>query len=194
MSAVVQSAQGTAAATIRNLSISGAMVEVSAQFSPGEEILLRHGSLHVEGVVAWCFEGRAGISFRENIVVQRWAARQPGEGGQTQVDRVVAAAKTSAGTVEPTAKQRKNNVEGDVLDSRLAEEILLVARIIEQFGEGIAGEPLIIARHSHALQQLDIAVQTLGHIARIITADDPKAVLDEIGMQELVARLRRRSL
>lgn len=71
---------------------------------------------------------------------------------------------------------------------------MLVARIIKQFGEGIADEPLMIARYSHSLQQLDVAVQTLGHIARVVSADDPEAVLDEIGMQELVARLRRRSL
>jgi hypothetical protein len=170
------------------------MVEVQVRLSPGEEILLRRGSLQVEGVVAWCFEGKAGIKFREAIVVQSWSARQHGEGGQTQIDRVVAAANTGASEVEPAVKRAKNGLERDVLDSRLAEEILLVARIIEQLGEDIAEEPLMIARHGHSLQQLDVAVQTLGHIARIITADDPEAVLDEIGMKELVARLRRRSL
>ena len=170
------------------------MLEVSARFSPGEEILLRRGSLQVEGVVAWCSEGRTGISFHEKIVVQQWAARQHGEVGQTQVDRVVAAAKPGAGAVEPAANRTNMELERDVLNSRLAEEILLVARIIEQLGEDIADEPLMIARHSHSLQQLDVAVQTLGHIARIISADDPKSVLDVIGMKELVARLRRKSL
>lgn len=110
LSAVVLSAQESAAVTIRNLSVSGAMVELSAKLSPGDEILLRRGSLQVESVVRWCFDGRAGISFREIIVVQQWAAQQQGVGGQTQVDRAIAAARPGVGTVESASKRTKQDL------------------------------------------------------------------------------------
>ncbi|HET7815987.1 MAG TPA: PilZ domain-containing protein [Sphingomicrobium sp.] len=195
LSAVVQSPRGTAAATIRNLSSSGAMVEVSSQLSPGDEILLRRGSLEVGGVVAWCFDGRAGISLRDRIEVSKWAARRQGACNQAQVDHVVATARATLGTTSSgESGAGKRSLDQDVLNSRLAEEILLVARTIELLGDEIAEEPLFVARHGQSLQQIDIAVQVLGHVARIITAEDPNAAISEIGMQALVARLCRKSL
>lgn len=195
LSAVVQSARGTAAATIRNLSSSGAMVEVSSQLSPGDEIVLRRGSLEVGGVVAWCFDGRAGISLRANIEVSEWVARQKGACSQAQVDHVVATSRAALGSSRPgQSSSGERNLEPDVLNNRLAEEILLIARTIEQLGDEFAEEPLVVARHGQSLQQVDVAVQVLGHIARIINAEDPNAVISEIGMQALVARLCRKSL
>lgn len=195
LSAVVQSSRGTAAATIRNLSSSGAMVEVSSHLSPGDEIVLRRGALEARGVVAWCFSGRAGISLRDTIVVSAWAARPKGACSQVQVDQVVASARATLGTAGPDkVSSSKKDLDQDVLNARLAEEILLIARIIEQLGDEFAEEPLFVARHGQSLQQVDVAVQVLGHIARIIKAEDPNAAISEIGMQELVGRLYRKSL
>jgi len=195
LSAVVQSSRRTAAANIRNLSCSGAMVEVSAPFSPGEEILLRRGSLEVEGTVAWCINGRAGINFRENVVVQQWVARQQAASGQTQVDQVVNAARSNFGMPRAAATRPSEiKLDAPVLNCRIAEEILLVARMIEQIGEDLANEPLFIARHGQSLQQMDVAIQALGHLARVISAEDANAAICEIGMQSLAARLLRRSL
>lgn len=195
LSAVVQSPRGTAAATIRNLSSSGAMVEVSSQLSPGDEILLRRRSLEVRGGVAWCFDGRAGISFRDHIVVSKWAARQNGACTQAQVDQAVAIARATLGSARSgESSHGKRNLEQDVLNSRLAEEILLIARIIDQLGDELAEDFLVVVRHGQSLQQVDVAVQALGHIARIIIAEDPHAAISEIGMQALVARLCRKSI
>lgn len=195
LSGVVQSALGTAAVTIRNLSSSGAMVEMSSQLSPGDEILLRRGSLEARGVIAWCFDGRAGISLRDNIVVSQWVARQKGACSEAQVEQVAATARAALGAArsEESSSSRKN-LEQDVLTSRLAEEILLVARIIEQLGDEFAEEPLFVLRHGQSLQQMDVAVQVLGHIASIVRAEDPNAAISGIGMQALVGRLCRKSL
>lgn len=195
LSGVVQHEHGTAAATIRNLSSTGAMVELSSNLSPGNEIVLRRGCLEARGVIAWCFDGRAGISLRDNIVVSQWVARQKDACSQAQVDQIVATARATLGTARPEERiSSKKNLEQDVLNSRLAEEILLIARIIEQLGDEFAEEPLFVARHGQSLQQVDVAVQVLGHIARIISAEDPNAAISEIGMQALVARLCRKSL
>ena len=195
LSGVVQSARGTTAATIRNLSRSGAMVELSSHFSPGDEIVLRRGSLEARGVIAWCFDGRAGITLRDNIAVSRWVARQKGACSQVQVDQVVATARATLGVVRSEERSSSNkNLEQDVLNSRLAEEILLIARTIEQLGDKFAEERLFVVRHGQSLQQVDVAVQVLGHIASIIRAEDPNAAISEIGMQALVGRLCRKSL
>lgn len=195
LSGVIQSARGTAAATIRNLSSSGAMVEMASQLSPGDEVRLCRGSLEARGVIAWCFDGRAGISLRDNIVVAQWIARQKGACSQAQVDQVIATARATLGAARSEERGfSKKNLERDVLNSRLAEEILLIARIIEQLGDEFAEEPLFVARHGQSLQQVDVAIQVLGHIANIIRAEDPNAAISEIGMQALVARLCRKSL
>ena len=50
----------------------------------------------------------------------------------------------------------------------------------------------VVAAHGEALQHLDPLAQTLDHLARILTAGDPAAIIDAIGMDDLRSRLARR--
>ena len=80
----------------------------------------------------------------------------------------------------------------DVLDQRLAEELEFVRRRLDAIGTILATDPALLARHATSLQDLDHIDQTLGHIAKVIAADDKSAAADRISLSELKSRLQRR--
>ncbi|NUT01043.1 MAG: hypothetical protein HOP96_08725, partial [Sphingomonas sp.] len=55
----------------------------------------------------------------------------------------------------------------------------------------LSGDPIAVSRHTVALQSLDRVGQMLGHIANIIRSSDPRSTVEEIGMGDLKARLKR---
>ncbi len=81
-----------------------------------------------------------------------------------------------------------------LVEKRLSEEIEYVQRLLEMMGDQLAGDPIILQRHSRALQGFDLMSQILGHIARVVSADDKEGAIDGIGMHDLRARLKRQAL
>lgn len=83
---------------------------------------------------------------------------------------------------------------GDPLDERLAQELEFLRRRIEALGSALVGDPILVARHSAALQDIDLIGQTLGHLARLVAAADKPAAADRITLAELKSRLQRKPL
>ena len=79
----------------------------------------------------------------------------------------------------------------DALKLRLAEELEFARRMIEQMGDTLCADPLIVARHMVSLQSVDIVGQILGHIAAVIRSSDPEGAVEGIGMCDLKGRLQR---
>lgn len=82
----------------------------------------------------------------------------------------------------------------DALSLRVAEELEYTRRMIEQLGDGLAADGLVVARHGALLQNVDIAGQILGHLANVVRSSAPDSAARRIGMVELKARLLRGSL
>jgi hypothetical protein len=82
----------------------------------------------------------------------------------------------------------------DLLDQRIAEELDLVVRKLEQLGEVLIGDPILIHRHAQQLQSIDLMQQILGHLGRLVAAADKEMAVDRITLVELKARLRRTAL
>jgi hypothetical protein len=82
----------------------------------------------------------------------------------------------------------------DLIDQRLAEELDLVVRQLEQLGEILAGDPILLRRHAFPLQSLDLIQQVLGHLGGVVAARDKAMAIDRITLVELKARLKRRAL
>lgn len=80
------------------------------------------------------------------------------------------------------------------LDQRIAEELELVARQLEQLGGWFAADPLLLSRHSTQLQSIDLMKQVLGHLGRLVAAADRDLALEQISLKELQARLGRKPL
>jgi hypothetical protein len=79
----------------------------------------------------------------------------------------------------------------DPLQLRLAEELEYARRMLDQMGDTLSADPLVVSRHITSLQAVDIVGQILGHVANVIRSSDPGGAVDQIGMCELKARLTR---
>lgn len=79
----------------------------------------------------------------------------------------------------------------DSLLLRLAEELEYSRRMLDVMGDELSGDGLIVARHTTALQSIDIVGQILVHIANVIRSSDPPGAVERIGMSDLKARLTR---
>jgi hypothetical protein len=79
----------------------------------------------------------------------------------------------------------------NALSLRLAEELEYARRMLEGMGDALAADPVVVGRHMTSLQTVDIAGQILGHIAAVVRSSDPAAAVDQIGMCDLKARLKR---
>lgn len=82
----------------------------------------------------------------------------------------------------------------DLLDQRIAEELELVIRHLEQLGDILVADPILLRRHAHQLQSLDLVQQVLGHLGRVAAARDRAMAVDRITLVELKARLTRSAL
>jgi hypothetical protein len=81
-----------------------------------------------------------------------------------------------------------------VLDQRVAEELDHVTRQLEQLGDILAADPILLHRHATQLQSIDLMQQILGHLGRVVAADDKTMAVDRITLTELKARLKRKAL
>ena len=113
---------------------------------------------------------------------------------QERADRIIAEARRTATRtlfrppVQPIAPLPPTD---DMIAARLAEEVAYARRILEAIGSALVGDSIVAMRHGHALQQIDIVGQTLGHIASVLETDDRDVAIDRIGMTNLKARLKR---
>ncbi len=188
---------------IRNLSESGAMVEGAGLPDAGMKLVLARGDLHVSAVVAWAAGSRRGVRFDGPTPVQEWtggAKPRPldctGLRDQRRVDALQAEARSdssSARALRAAAPAAAPAVSPD-LDSRLAHELGYVQRLLETLGDELIKDLFLVQRHGQSLQSLDLVSQILGHVAAILQAEDRAAVIEEIGMEDLKARLKRRSI
>jgi hypothetical protein len=149
---------------IRDLSATGAQIESAVLPDVGSAITLARGRLSVQGRVTWSVERRCGLQFTARISVQDWMAN-PVNRQQQRVDHVVASVK--AGAVPLVAPVPR--VAGAACG--VAEDLMRVSQLLESLGDALANDPAIIAQHGTALQNLDIAMQTLTALAETTQKD-----------------------
>ncbi len=188
---------------IRNLSETGALLEGNGLPDMGGRLILERAEVQLGATIAWASGNRRGIRFDGPIAVNEWTGGKPrpldctGLRDQRRVDAIQAAVRSGT---EPGAPADDASARAalpglaDQLPARLAEELGYVKRLLESMGDELVGEPIVVQRHFRALQSVDLASQILAHIATIIVADDQAAAVDEIGMEDLRARLKRKPI
>jgi hypothetical protein len=92
---------------------------------------------------------------------------------------------------EPPNRHARLEDTDDGLRLRLGEELDFARRMLDITGDELSSDPIAVSRHGMSMQSLDIVGQMLGHIANVIRSSDPEAAVDEIGMCDLRARLKR---
>ena len=80
----------------------------------------------------------------------------------------------------------------DTLMLHVSEELQYVRRLLDIMGDELSADTAVLVRHGTSLQAVDIAGQILGHLANIVRSSDPPGAVENIGMSELRARLKRK--
>jgi hypothetical protein len=80
------------------------------------------------------------------------------------------------------------------IDLRVAEEVELAARHIQQVGDALVSDPAFLHRHGATLQALDLINQNLRHLASVVAAANKEAAAERISFEELRRRLTRKSI
>ena len=115
---------------------------------------------------------------------------------QKRVDAIVAEAKEGVRRAPPAQASDPDLADLDprVIDARISEELEYVRRVLDMMGDQFASDPGVLQRHGRVMQGFDLAGQILGHIAKVLQAENRQAAVERIGMHELRARLKRQSL
>jgi hypothetical protein len=184
---------------LRNLSVSGAMLEGPTLPDPGVRLVLQRSDIRMGATVIWRTQGRCGVSFDDvTTSVDEWVAgtRAPsfnGRRGQARVDAIQSAVRSGEALPADAPAAASAELSIAELDTRVVEEIVYVRRLLEALGEEVADDPIVLQRHMLALQNLDRASQMLEHICAILSAPDRLAAAESVKMQELRTRLLRKS-
>ena len=75
---------------------------------------------------------------------------------------------------------------------RLAEELDYVRRLLDVTSGQLSRDPILIRRHALELQSLDMIARILIQVADVVRSSDPNCAVENIGMSDLKARLKRR--
>jgi hypothetical protein len=178
MAATLHASGAETEVKIRDLSETGAQVEGSLLVGVGMPMTLTRGRLSVQGEVAWCKARRCGLKFSTKVSVQDWMAN-PVNREQRRVDQIVSAVKAGVVPMVSAAPYANKAADG------VAQDLERVSRLLGCLGDTLASDPAIVAQHGMALQNLDIAIQTLAVLAEAMEAGAPGAAAIRVRLNEL---------
>jgi len=194
LSATIEADGLSAPVRIRNLSEHGALLEGAALPPVGSGLVLRRLQLEMGATVIWTDKSRCGVRFEGSISVAGWREGNwiapVGHAGQMRVDGIQTALRTGQPLPPLAAMPRGNpaNLSRAEIDRRIAEELMVLQTLLEDLGTQLA-DLSTSATHPEILQQFDLAAQTLGYLAQVLNAEDRRAAIDVIGMENLRFRL-----
>ena len=184
LSAMVQCGAQRLSARVRNLSTSGAQVELIGLPDYCSEVVLLRAHLSVSASVAWRKQGRCGLKFEYPIVLEEWIPSAATE-RQMKADRRIESIRK--GLVETSGAMGGPTQ----LQMRISEELGIAGRQIAQALDELASFAPLVSRLPKPLQNLETVSQTLGHLERLLRADEPAPLIDSLGMEDLKRRLLR---
>ena len=159
--AALSSTKGIAPVRIRNMSMSGALIEGVGLPSERSAVSLSRGSLSVIGHIIWHRGERAGLKFDGAVVVDDWLPRSKGSSKQQQrIDEIVHRFK--AGSTDCGEPSRPLPTSG----TSLADELLQLRHALSAAADELASDAATRSRHLSALQRIDMAAQKLEQVAR----------------------------
>lgn len=165
---------------IRNLSENGAMLEGATLPPVGTRLVLRRLHLEISATVIWADRSRCGVRFDGLISVSGWR-----EGNW------IAPAGRSKGLRKRSERTQSISVDDLVqaeTNALIAEELIMLRHLLDDLGAQLvesSGE----AQRMVALQQFDVASQTLGYLADVLRAEDRRQAIDNVGLENLRLRL-----
>jgi hypothetical protein len=197
LSASVQSDRRSVAVRIRNLSETGALIEASALPDVGDQLRLHRCDIAIGCVAIWRSGNRCGVQFDARVPVDYWITGQIGPANfrndQSSVDDAQRRLRDGEEVADPPVSKTMP-VHGWTLNVRIADELGYVGRLLAAVGDRFADDPIMLHRHSMALQNFDAACQILQHLQEVLAADDKIAAIERVTMADMRSRLARKPL
>jgi hypothetical protein len=147
---------------VRNMSVSGALVEGAALPEEGAEVQLVRGSLALSATVAWSAAGRCGLRFSSPACVRDWLAPSA-NAAQQRVDEAVRVFK--CGAVPMPQRPATRNEQSGSETVQFAEDLRRATRLLEHLSQELSNDTDVVIRNAGRLQNLDIALQILAVVA-----------------------------
>jgi hypothetical protein len=152
LAAVIEAPGGPFPVRIRNVSVSGALLEGPELPQEGTPVDLRRGHLSAKGEVAWRDEDQCGVRFEASIVVAAWVKRV-GHTGQEQVDRAV-------------ASLRRPGFAGPIETAPQAADLQTISASLDEICERLANSKDLSIEIAEELLKLDTIAQSLRRFTR----------------------------
>ena len=145
---------------IRNMSPSGALIESSAIPEPGIRVILKRGSLHCVGKVAWKVGCKGGIAFETTTFVADWMSRHPSK-QQQRADEIVSNFKMDGRSGTCSAVDSKTTSRVGSIEA----ELMMLHSDLAELEASLVSDAILVATHPE-IQTLDISLQ---RIDRLVT-------------------------
>ncbi|WP_265570914.1 hypothetical protein [Sphingomicrobium nitratireducens] len=172
---------------MRNISAGGALLEGGGLPAKNSAARLTYASEEKDGVLVWSCGGRAGIKFNSDEDIERLDAAAGLR--QSRVDNYVQLVRLGGSTQTEVAEATETSIDWP---SRLSEELIYIQRRLENLGNVLSCDPILVVRHARQLQDIDIVMQNLEHLAHVAKAENKIGAIREIGREDLKHRLLRR--
>ena len=198
LAASILSGALSTAARIRNLSETGALIDAPALPNIGEHLRLVRSEVEIGGKVVWRSGNRCGVEFEGRISIDDWIAgkcisshRAVGQARVDEIQRLVRAGQT---VDDPENFPQTTATADTTLNTRIADELGYVGRLLGAVGDALSGDAILLQRHATTLQNFDAACQILHHLEEIMASDDKLAAISGVTMSALQLRLSRKAL
>jgi PilZ domain-containing protein len=155
VAATLYADRGSIPVNIRNMSLTGALVEADDLPDVGTRVSLSRAQLHAIGSVAWRAGRRAGLKFEAAVCVPDWMARQ-GTAGQQRVDGLLAIIRSEAphAAAEADEATRPTSIQAEL--GQLRAELVEMER-------ALIADVILVATHPE-IQTFDISLQRIDRI------------------------------
>jgi hypothetical protein len=158
VAATLYSGSNSCPVNIRNMSLSGALIEGAVLPARDASITLRRGSLQAAAKIVWAAGRKAGVAFCAAVQVGDWMSRTP-PSHQARVDEILRGVREGASG--PTAPADASPVAP--IGTALEAELKALQEELTQLETGLTNDMDVVAKHPE-IQLLDIALQRVGRL------------------------------
>lgn len=195
LAAMLETGATSVPVKIRNMSTSGVLVEGDALPAAGGLVRLVRGGLAARGAIVWSADRRCAVKFSGPVDVQIWRTT-PTNVDQRRVDELVCLVKS--GAVPRSVAMPSSSPHAAIPTNKgaqLAEDLCGVSSLLRSLEDVLSSESDFVRRYGAQLQNLDIAMQTLGAIASLCRGDmDPAIAIRLDGLRSSATQALKSSL
>ncbi len=165
VAATLRAGSQALAVRIRNMSVTGALIEGPVLPLPDTRVELVRAELHATGRIAWVDNGRCGVALDARVSVGTWlSGKFPAH--QAQVDALVEEARRDLDTSPDKVVPLPDPASGLGRNDPATDEIDKIIATLATLEDALTADPAVVAAHMVELQALDEAQQRLVALKR----------------------------